>query len=208
MLKRYEDLSGRKFGKLTVIEYAGESKHQKAQWECLCECGNTKIVIAGNLKNRKTKSCGCIHKEQLSRIRKKHGETGSRLYTTWRGMKDRCSNPNNRDFKNYGGRGIEVTKCWFDDFEVFSKWAKETNYNDNLTLERKDPNGNYEPDNCEWIPMSEQSKNRRSNHYITINGETNTIADWSRLSGVDRNTIRRRSERGITGVNLIKKGRL
>ena len=208
MNKRYKDLKGMKFGRLTAIDYLGSNKHGKSVWNCKCDCGNYKQVVSSNLINGFSQSCGCIKKEQLSDRFKKHGMTGTRIYRAWRNMKDRCYNKNNKDYCNYGERGITVCDDWNYDFQCFYNWAMNNGYSEDLTIERIDVNISYSPNNCKWILMKEQSANRRSNHYITINGKTKTISEWSSISGLNRETIRRRINRGITGEDLIRKGRV
>lgn len=107
-------------------------------------------------------------------------------------MRDRCNNPNNKSFKHYGGRGIKVCKEWDKDFMNFYTWAMDNGYKEGLTLDREEVNGNYEPSNCSWKTNLEQQRNRRNNHYVTINGETKTISEWSEISGIPPKTLRHR----------------
>lgn len=120
-------------------------------------------------------------------------------------MKARCRNEKNKAYKYYGGRGIEVCEEWLSGFKHFYKWSMENGYKTGLSIERKDTNGNYCPGNCEWIPLSEQTKNQRSNHKVTINGVTRNVSDWAELSGVHRTTINSRISKGMTGENLLIK---
>lgn len=167
-MKRYIDLSGQKFGRWDVIRFAGTDRRGEALWECVCECGQTKNVMGSHLRNRNSLSCGCL-KNELTSIRAKkmhtkgntrHGCTNTRLYRTWSNMKTRCFNKNNKLFKWYGAVGVTVCPEWLK-FENFKQWAEQSGYRDDLTIERKDPFGNYEPSNCTWIPKSEQRKNQR-----------------------------------------------
>ena len=170
------DLTGQVFGRLTVIDQADVVKRhrgQGAKWNCRCECGKTKTVGAAALKSGLTVSCGCFHKEAVT----KHGKSHERIYSSWKGMTARCQNPKDPAYKNYGGRGISVCAEW-QDFEVFREWALQNGYQDDLTIERKDVNGNYCPENCCFIPKAEQSKNRRNTFKITAWGETKTGAEW------------------------------
>jgi hypothetical protein len=114
------------------------------------------------------------------------------LYSTWTRMKHRCYNGNDKYFKDYGGRGIVVCEEWKDDFVEFLYWSLKHGWEKGLTIERKNFNGNYEPSNCTWIPMSEQSKNRRGCHFVECNGERHTIAEWSRVTGISRSTLKER----------------
>lgn len=122
----------------------------------------------------------------------KHGMEGTRLYHIWCGMKCRCSCPTNKDYPNYGGRGIDVCEEWKNDFSVFMKWAFANGYTDELTLDRIDTNGNYCPGNCRWATNLTQQNNKRTSHYIEYNGEKHTIAEWARILGLRRDTLRQR----------------
>ena len=181
------DISGKKFGRLKVIEYS-HTKRKKAYWKYVCDCENICIVEGSKLRNGHTKSCGCILKE-INRSRKINDDVRTRLYKVWRNMKHRCENTNDEHFDYYGGRGIKVCDEW-QDFSVFYNWCVKSGYKVGLTIDRKDPNGNYEPSNCRWITLKEQQRNKRSNVYISCHGETKTISEWSRKIGVSRHSIR------------------
>ena len=173
---RVTDLSGMKFGRLTVIErgetYISPRGYKSPSWKCLCDCGNTLTVRGTSLRNGSTKSCGCALKDwsadrrektgELCREKfQKHGGTGSRLYRTWDNMKRRCNNPKIKDYTNYGGRGIAVCQEWQHSFEAFRDWALANGYRDDLTIDRRDNDGNYCPDNCKWVDRQTQATNRR-----------------------------------------------
>lgn len=186
------DLTGNKYGMLTALKRAENTDAGRARWECVCECGKHVVVTASNLRAGNVKSCGCLRENRL----KTHGEEGSRLNRIWKRMKSRCKNPNTKDFRNYGARGITVCKEWADSFEAFMDWAMANGYQDHLTIERKDTDGNYCPENCCWITKAEQSRNRRGLHHITANGETHTIAEWERITGIQNQTIQKRIRDG------------
>ncbi len=156
------DLTGQRFGRLTVLEQAGRDSRREATWWCICDCGN-KIQVPGySLRRGNTQSCGCLKVD----IHKVHGGYYSRLYKVWFSMKQRCYNPKSKDYKNYGGRGIIVCDEWLHDFETFRDWALQIGYDENApfgecTIDRIDVNGNYEPCNCRWITIKEQRKNQR-----------------------------------------------
>lgn len=190
------DLTGQKFGKLTVIKqaehYISPKGKYKARWFCLCECGNEVIVHADSLKSGRTTSCGCVRKEKTSNINKKHGLRNSRLYIVWNNMKERCYNPNHNHYKHYGARGITICDEWKNDFQSFYDWAMSNDYKEDLTIDRIDVNGNYEPSNCRWITNKEQQRNRTNNKLITINGETKCLPEWCELLNLNYNTVRTR----------------
>jgi hypothetical protein len=158
---RLIDLIGRKIGHWTVIAQEGNTQRGDPWWRCRCECGTEKLVRGSNLRSGQSISCGCYgSRQRVGEINKTHGETKTRLYHTWKGMRARCLNPKNPGFNNYGGRGIQVCAEW-GSFIHFRKWAISSGYADNLTIERVDVNGNYCPENCTWIPKGNQSANRR-----------------------------------------------
>jgi hypothetical protein len=167
---------GEVFGRLTVIEEA-EKQHGRIAYLCQCECGNQVIVSANKLRKGHTQSCGCLKKERTSEAKKTHGMQHTTEYNTWIGMKTRCFNPKNQDFKNYGGRGIIVCDEWKDSFETFytDMGAKPEGY----SIDRIDVDGNYEPSNCRWATRSEQQRNRTDNHLLTYKEETKTMIEWS-----------------------------
>jgi hypothetical protein len=155
---------GDRFGNLVVIkeiEAVYWKKYRKRKVLCKCDCGNEAAVYLSNLTNGHTKSCGCLVVQKLVNHRKTHGQTGTRLYGIWAGMLNRCRNSKVKSYKNYGALGITVCEEWHE-FNLFMKWALEHGYQDDLTIERKDPAGNYCPNNCCWIPKSEQAKNKRN----------------------------------------------
>lgn len=197
-----EYLIGKKFNKLTVIEDLGIIGKESYSL-CKCDCGNITKVRNTYLKNGYTKSCGCI-KENSSNY--KHGKYKTRVYRIWRGMKGRCYNKGNGGYKYYGARGITVCQEWLDKndgFENFYKWAIENGYNDNLSIDRINPSGNYEPNNCRWSTNLVQENNKTSNRYIYIDGVKKSLADWCRDYEVSYKCVSTRIHKGWDPITAL-----
>ena len=152
------DLSGKRFGMLTVIEKVGTNAKGIAIWRCACDCGHCTTVRSDDLRCGKVKSCGCFKKTGLH---KSHGGTYTRLYRVWCSMRARCKNPNNEDYHNYGGRGICVCDDWLTDYSAFRDWSEANGYAVGLTIDRIDNDGNYQPENCRWVTMKVQNNNKK-----------------------------------------------
>lgn len=169
-------------------------------YRCYCNCDNYTNVREDRFG--KSKSCGCLSKK--TQFQPKHGKTGHRLHNTWLGMKDRCYNKNCKNYDNYGGRGIIICQEWLDDFMSFYNWAYENGYSDDLTIDRINVNGIYEPSNCRWATAEQQQNNIRRNNLIDIDGEIKSLSQWSKKSGVSRQTIQRRFDKGVRGSALLE----
>lgn len=202
--KKFVDLTGQKFGKLTVLKKCGNTKEGKTVWLCKCECGNETKVIGRDLRNGHTQSCGCLHKEVMRKKQYKHGLAKTRINNIYHNIKARCTNPKNISYSNYGQRGIKICEEW-QDFEPFYKWALENGYADTLTIDRIDVNGNYEPLNCRWVTQKQQQNNRRNNHYVKINNKKHTLQEWAKIYNISINTIRTRLSRGWSDIEAITK---
>lgn len=196
----FKDIQGMKFGRLTAIEREARVPHGHAvQWKCICDCGNVVIVNGSRLRRGITQSCGCLQKElareRTGKLMKKHGDSRTRLFRIWSCMKNRCTSKNNTHFNCYGGRGIRVCDEWLD-FESFRDWALNNGYEDTLTIDRIDVNGNYEPSNCRWATRKEQAQNRRTTRFIEYKGETHSLKQWSEILGMPDSCLKYRLDKG------------
>lgn len=163
-----KNLIGKRFGRLTIIKDSNKRKGSNVIWLCRCSCGNLKEIRSDNLRCGDTQSCGCLQKEKVIQNNKKHsgkhsysfkhGKRETRLYMIWTAMSKRCFSPKNKAYHRYGGRGIRICDEWKSDFMSFYNWALTHGYADNLTIDRIDNDGNYEPSNCHWITKSENTK--------------------------------------------------
>lgn len=189
MGKKAEDISGCRFGKLLVIRRCGSDKNRNSLWECLCDCGNVRIVAKRLLTDGRAKSCGC------SRFIHGKSNKGYRLYNIWTGMRKRCNHPSYSRYSDYGGRGIQICEDW-NSFANFERWALDNGYRDDLTIDRVNVNGDYEPNNCRWATWKQQQNNRRSTHFLTMNNETHSIEQWSKIVNISRSCISWRLHHG------------
>ena len=201
-MKKGKDLTGQQFGLLTAIaRLPPHGKNGSYMWVCDCECGGTAIVRTSDLLNGHTLSCGC-YKHMQKNIR----TSDTRLYNIWSNMKQRCSNPNNKNYRYYGGRGIKVCSEW-QKFEAFYYWAVSNGYKDGLTIERKDNDGNYEPSNCEWITRVRQHRNTTRTRRYKMYGKVFTLTELCRIYGVPRTTVQGRLNKGEPIEKALKKYR-
>lgn len=172
-----ENLVGKRFGMLTVTSKA-ESGNGKVIWNCKCDCGNDIQASTGLLNFGSVISCGCAKRKRIIEKNTTHGLSNTRLYEIWSGMKKRCYNKNSKRYMDYGGRGIIMCDEWCDDFQAFYDWSMENGYKEKLTIERKDVNGNYCPENCTWIPFGKQARNQRKTVYYTLFGIEKPLVEW------------------------------
>lgn len=184
------DFIGKKFGRLTVIAFVSKDKSRKHMFLCKCDCGKEKVVSRNNLVTGTTKSCGCIKVELLKSKAKKYSKnTHEKLYNTWAGMKQRCYNPNAERYTIYGARGIQICDKWKNSFVDFAEWALLNGYQEGLSIDRIDPNGNYEPSNCRWATLKEQSNNKRRSIKLKVDNQEITIPELSKKLGVSYSTV-------------------
>ena len=179
-----ENLTGKKFGIITVIKKASQNK-KGASWLCKCQCGNIVKRSHSAIINGRVKSCGCIAKHWGEKHRK-------RLKIIYKGMILRCYNQDFTAYKNYGGRGIKICESWLNDFDLFYLWSLNNGYSENLTIDRIDVNGDYEPNNCCWVDNITQQNNKRTNTLITYNDKTMTLAQWATELNISQATLRHR----------------
>jgi len=193
-MKRTPDISNQRFGKLFCIGKSGHDKHGNLLYSCLCDCGKLVRSLKGDLVQGKKKSCGCGQGRRSHGLSRKNGKK-IKLYSVWSAMKDRCLNPRSKFYEYYGGRGISVCQEWLQ-FDPFYNWAMANGYSEELTIERIDNDDNYHPENCTWIPQSEQVLNTRKTVLITHNGQTKPSALWAKEVGLNRKTFADRLKRG------------
>jgi hypothetical protein len=205
--QRTRNLKNLRFGKLIVVEFAGY-KNKRAEWLCKCDCGNDICVPAHRLISGNTKSCGCYMRESVIKRKTTHGgskrKQKERLYNIWNGMKNRCFNEKDKNYKNYGARGIKVCDEWQNDYVSFRKWAIENGYKSKLSIDRINNNGNYCPENCRWATKIVQNNNTRQNHYIEYNGERKTVSEWARFYGLTRECLKNRIQKGWETERALK----
>lgn len=190
-----EDLVGQRFGKLLVLKKVPHEGYS-SYYLCKCDCGKEKVIRGSHLKTGKIRSCTCLRNNMIT----KHGLTNTRLHRLWRGIKNRCLNEKNPEYCYYGGRGITICQEWLDKdngFINFYNWAMNNGYQDNLTIDRIDVDGDYEPSNCRWANREEQANNTRRNHFIEFNGEQYTLSQFAKKYNVNKKTLEYRVKHNL-----------
>lgn len=196
--KNFEDITGELFGELLVTTYVGRkytpSGSFKSEWSCRCSCGTDVLATTPKLKSGAKTSCGCKTKLKISNTSRKHGLHSTPEYVIWNGLRARCNNPYNKDWPNYGGRGIEVCRRWDTSVENF---ISDMGFRPSSghSIDRIDVNGDYEPSNCRWATILEQNNNRRNTRKLTAFGITKSIKDWANEFNINVATIRGRIDK-------------
>jgi hypothetical protein len=196
------DIVRNRYNRLLVMEEAGRNKRGNKTWRCVCDCGNEVIISSSDLRHNHTQSCGCLQRNRVRETCVTHGQTKTLLYSRWGRSIQRCTNSNFIYYQNYGGRGIGICEEWRD-FEKFKEWAEGSGFQPHLSIERIDNDKGYFPDNCKWVTRKEQGANKRNNHWMTLMGETKTLAQWSRQLSLCQTTIRRRLKRGLSDEEAL-----
>lgn len=192
-----KNLIGQRFGRLTVVEELPERKCGHVVWLCKCDCGNYTKVTTSNLRSGCILSCRCYSKELTKEIHTTHGGRKTKLFGVWSVMRQRCNNANSKSYHNYGLRGIKVCDEWQNDFSAFQKWALYNGYEEGLTIDRINNDGNYEPSNCRWVSRKVQGNNTRRNILITIGDERKTLKQWCEYYNLDYNSTKRKVNLGV-----------
>jgi len=197
----FKDLAGQRFNRWLVKTRAPNSKSGKARWLCICDCGNESILDSTSFTSGNSKSCGCYEIE-MSRLRfSTHGACRRPEYRIWASLKDRCLNPSDRAYKHYGARGITICNEWRDSFAAFLRDMGHRPAG--MTLDRIDNNLGYSPQNCRWTTWQNQQRNKRSNHLVTLNGETLCLSEWAERQGFNEGIILYRLSHGWTPEEAI-----
>lgn len=200
-MPKFADLTKQNFNRLTVLERA-KNRNGRVYWKCLCICGNITIVQGCSLTSKATQSCGCLHKECVKQINSTHCMSNTPEFHTWESIIKRCTNPNTIGWELYGGRGIKICESWRHDFIAFYNHIG-TRPSKKHSIDRIDNDGDYEPGNVRWATKQEQANNRRTNHYVTLRGNTLTISEWAKFTNVKRTTIHQRLKYGWPPAKAI-----
>lgn len=200
-MKLKNDLTGKKINFFTVIKRDESKKFKRPQWIVKCKCGKILSISGKYLYEKSTfKSCGCHRRERFL----KHNDSKTRLYGIWENIKARCNNKNAKQYKYYGGKGIKVCDEWSNNFACFKKWALQNGYKENLSIERKNINLGYCPQNCIWIPLNEQPRNRKITYWVNYKNVKYTLTEISSIINVPRSTIRNCLKKGMNIYDVEK----
>lgn len=200
-MSKYIDLTGQKFGRLMVLSQ--EENVKPTRWKCICICGVQKTVPSGTLMAGRTISCGCLRREHRIKRNTTHGMTNTPEHRIWSQMKSRCSDSSHKSYKDYGGRGIAICDRWKESFELFFE-DMGSRPSKSHSIERVDNEQGYSKENCKWATSSEQNRNKRNNVFVTIAGDTKSLAEWVEHSGISRHTLYGRIKAGWREEDLLK----
>ena len=188
-MKKIRDLTGQRFGRTVVKEFAYKNSHGLSCWRCVCDCGKEHIACGTTLTRGHTRSCGCLHDELARKRATKHNGCKTKLYTIWQAMRRRCFDIHSKSYSDYGARGITVCKEWATSYKCFRDWAFNNGYEDGLTIDRINNNGNYCASNCRWATRAQQNDNTRRTIKIKYKNKTQTLTEWCNELGLRRDTI-------------------
>lgn len=195
------DLTGQRFGRLAVIRYL-----QGCGWLCRCDCGTEKAVLSGSLRRGGATSCGCFRREKMRSERTRHGHATTPTYLAWSHMKSRCENRNNKDYADYGGRGIRVCDRWQDFANFLADMGEKPSASHSIDR-YPDNDGNYEPGNCRWATVLQQANNKRNNRILEFNGRRQTVPEWARELGFAASAIHGRLAKGWSVEDTLSRPR-
>ena len=204
---KINDLTGQRFGRITVVSFAGQNNHRAAMWNCVCDCGASICVKGASLVSGHTVSCGCRRREALKYTREKRmseadGHSSTKLFYVWQKMLRRCETPTDKCYQYYGGRGITVCREWHN-WAQFKAWAVSAGYQEGLTIDRIDNGKGYCAENCRWVSMRTQNANKRNNIKLTLSDETHTIAEWAEILALPASVLYARRRLGWTTEEIL-----
>lgn len=175
---------------IEFIKCIGTDKHNKKKWKLKCHCGNEFIAIGSSVKRGNTKSCGC------TKYKRTHGQTNTKLYQVWRNMKYRCTNTEAPNYEDYGGRGIKICEEWLKSFDSFYQWSRDNGYEEGLSIDRIDNDGDYNSKNCRWVTQKEQNVNKRNTIHVFYKGKQCTLLEVEKDTGIPYNILKHRMYQG------------
>lgn len=196
------DITGKRYGRLVALRHTRQNKHRQSVWLCRCDCGTQKEVTSNQLRTGAVRSCGCLLDEVLHEIHRTHGGAYHPLYQTWCNIKQRCSNPNHKDYPRYGGRGIVMCDRWANDFGAFLEDIGERP-DGSYSLDRIDGDKDYEPENVRWATPEEQARNKDNVISLSLNGETKLLVEWADDLNLTAGLLRSRYSKGWTDEQIL-----
>lgn len=201
-----ENLVGKCFDRLTVIELAFDESYKKKKWLCQCDCGNKVVVTGSNLKSGHSTQCKACQLSSMQKGNITHDQSHTKLYYVWQGMKNRCENINHKSYADYGRRGIRVCDEWHS-FDAFQQWAWSNGYGEGVEIDRINNDGDYCPENCRWVGRLDNARNKSNNKVILYNGEKKTLSEWATHFGVNYKNLSRNLSKGYTLEEAVQRER-